>query len=127
MRSKMKIGIDFHGVIDKKPQFFSEFTKLLKENGHEVHILTGSTVSNNLLIELTKYQIHYTHIFSITDYKENCGARVIYDDNGNPWIDDEDWNGAKAEYCQRLNIDIHLDDSSEYGKYFKTPYCLFSP
>ena len=36
-----KLGLDLHGVTDKVPDFFSILTKLLVENGHEVHLMTG--------------------------------------------------------------------------------------
>jgi len=28
----------------------------------------------------------------------------------------------KAWYCEQNNIDLHIDDTAEYGKYFKTPF-----
>lgn len=37
----MKIGLDFHGVIDADPEFFAVETELLIKAGHEVHIITG--------------------------------------------------------------------------------------
>ena len=36
----MKIGFDFHGVIDSLP-FLFQLSQLLVCDGHEVHIITG--------------------------------------------------------------------------------------
>jgi hypothetical protein len=58
----------------------------------------------------------------LADYHKEKGVELLYDDNGNPWIDDETWNQTKAEICEKENIDFHIDDSPIYGKYFKTPY-----
>ena len=40
----MKIGLDFHGVINTSPEFFGLISKLLLDAGHEVHIITGNDI-----------------------------------------------------------------------------------
>ena len=118
----MKIGFDFHGILDKEPKFFSKVTRKLIDKGHEVHILTGQEDGYHLRRTLADLKINYTHLFSITSFHKKIGTKVTYDENGNPWMDTELWNKTKAEYCKTHNIDIHIDDSDTYGKYFETTY-----
>jgi len=119
---KFNIGFDIHGLIDSDPQLFSFLSKLLVESGCEVHILTGKHIEDGVLEELKKYKITYTHLFSIADYHKLRGEKVRYDDKNTPWIEKELWDRAKAEYCDKHNIRLHLDDSEVYGQHFKTSY-----
>lgn len=121
----MRIGIDVHGVIDEKPEFFSKLTKALIESGVEVHILTGPRDNQELRDCLKDHGIFYTKIFSITDHHEKLGTPIRYDEKRNPFIDEYTWDKTKAEYCLRENIDLHIDDSDSYGYFFKTPYARF--
>lgn len=111
-----KIGFDVHGVIDDDPEFFSSMSNLIEDSGNEVHIITGSHASQQLLDMLAKYDIRYSCIYSITDwattYKLNDGT--LYD----PIVDSFIWDSRKAWYCDKYNIDLHIDDSSVYKKYF---------
>jgi len=34
-------------------------------------------------------------------------------------MDDDIWNKTKAKYCEVMKLDLHIDDSDVYGKYFK--------
>lgn len=40
-------------------------------------------------------------------------------------VEDKLWDSAKARYCKEHGIDIHIDDSTIYKKWFSTPYCLY--
>lgn len=114
----MKIGIDIHGTIDTDPEAFSILIKKLRKDAKaEIHITTG--IKAVAAVEKLKdFGIEYDHLFSITDYHESIGTKVVYDENGDPWIEEETWNRTKADYCKRENIDLHLDDSPLYGEYF---------
>jgi hypothetical protein len=118
----MKIGLDFHGVINKLPIFFSEMSKLFIENGHEIHIITGKEITEEYIKEINSYNMSYTHLFSIITHCKNVGYKICYDNSENPWIDINIWNRIKSAYCLLNNIDIMIDDSEDYGKYFNTPY-----
>lgn len=37
----MRIRLDYHGVIDTYPVYFSQMSKALIEKSHDVHIITG--------------------------------------------------------------------------------------
>jgi len=118
----MKIGLDFHGVIDTMSEFLSELSGLLVSNGHEVHVITGEEDSKKLREKLQALQISYTHLFSIASYHKSIGTNMWYDDKDTPWLNDELWDKTKAVYCAKHEIDLHLDDSDIYCKHFMTPY-----
>lgn len=125
----MKIGIDIHETIDAYPAFFSKLTKILSLLGVEIHITTGSELTPKLINKLAHWQIKYDYIFSVTDYHKSIGTTIIYDGNREPWILLENgkiWDRTKADYCKRKGINLHIDDSPVYGKYFRTPYIRFS-
>lgn len=118
----MKYGLDIHGVCDTKTKFFAIFSQRAIANGHECHIITGSQrtkANENFLKDLG---IQYTHFFSISDYLLKEGCVAFWKDKDNPFFSEEVWNDAKANYCKRNKVDIHFDDSDEYGKFFTTLY-----
>ncbi len=118
VKKMLKIGFDFHGVLDTHSKMFAELSKIFVANGCEVHVITGSKITPKFQQELIDLGIQYTHIFSIVDYHESIGTPVQYDERG-PWIDADLWNRTKADYCSREGINLHIDDSDEYGKFFK--------
>ncbi len=125
MTKKIKIGIDIHGVSDSNKEFFSALTKALVENGHEIHVLTGSKATK----EFKKYVkenlgLSWTHFFSITSHHKNMGTPML-EIGGKPYMDEKVWDRTKAEYCAKNKIDLHMDDSPVYGKYFTTPYARY--
>ena len=121
--TKTKIGVDFHGVINTKPDFFREFCREALKIGLEVYIISGGP-RETILSYLNQYQIPYTKLWCIFDYYEQRHQVEFYDD-GSFHVDDELWNKAKAEYCKEQNICIHIDDSAIYGREFATPYCRY--
>jgi nicotinate-nucleotide adenylyltransferase len=126
MKPTLKIGLDVHGVADTNAAFFSALTRLFVENGHEVHILTGSEYTPELEQHLRKdLGLCWTHLFSITSHHRELGTEITYI-NGNPYLDETLWNRTKSLYCRENAIDLHLDDSSVYGRYFETPYARYS-
>ncbi|MBF0103572.1 MAG: nicotinate-nicotinamide nucleotide adenylyltransferase [Desulfobacterales bacterium] len=121
----IRIGIDIHGVADASSRFFSELTHLLVQTGHEVHILTGSEHTDALEQYLREdLGLAWTHLFSITTYQKQQGTPIRYI-HDNPFMDPDLWDKAKAEYCKNHEVQLHLDDSSVYGKWFQTPYAKF--
>lgn len=122
-RNILKIGLDFHGVINANPDYFSGFSDEALIRGHEIHIITGGPYKK-VADYLKNYNINYTQIFSITDYYEEKGE-VQYFPNGEIKVPDDLWNSAKAVYCLTNNIDIHIDDTALFSKDFKTPFCRY--
>ncbi len=122
--NKIKIGLDIHGVVDSNLIFFKTLTKLLVDNGHEVHIITGARIEKELPF-LKKNSISYTHLFSITDHHIEKGTKIIWDEKNDPHLETYLWDKTKAEYCKKQKIDIHFDDSDIYNYFFKTPYARY--
>lgn len=121
----MKIAIDIHDTIDARPHFFSMLTKLLKVYGVKIYITTGVPITPKVREQLAKWGIEYDVLFSITGYHEANGTTIKWDEKGDPWIEEEIWDRTKADYCKWNDIDLAIDDSTIYGKYFDTPYLLF--
>jgi hypothetical protein len=118
----MKFGFDIHGVLDDLPDTFKALNNALFDAGHEIHILTGSHITDEIQEELRNMGIKYHHIFSIVDYHIEKGTKIWYDDNDTPWLDEEGWNKTKGDYCKKHNIDLHFDDTEIYNEYFTTPF-----
>lgn len=121
--TKSKIGVDFHGVINTRPDFFREFCREALKIGLEVYIISGGP-RETILAYLNQYRIPYTKLWCIYDYYEQRHQVEFYDD-GSFYVADELWNKAKAEYCKEQNICVHIDDSAIYGREFATPYCRY--
>lgn len=119
----LKIGLDFHGVINTNPSYFKDFTEYAERHGHQIYIITGGPAK---AIEsfLKAWGIKYTGLFTILDHYAALGKVTFYPD-GNFKMDDKLWNTAKAKFCRKHHIDIHVDDSTVYGLSFSTPYCLY--
>jgi len=115
----LKIGLDIHGVIDYNPKFFSHLSKKLIDDGHEVHIITGSMKTPKIEDLLKELKISYTHFFSVADSLIANGETVTFTDPDNPWFESSSWNLAKGKYCESMKIDIHFDDTRAYGDHFK--------
>jgi len=116
----MKIGLDVHGVINKHIKFFSLLSSYFIANDHEVHIITGMKKSEYDKTYSDKY-MPYTHFYSITD---DLLTKIAYinDIHDRPRFSEYNWNIAKGVYCKKNKIDIMLDDSDIYDKYFSTSY-----
>lgn len=124
----MRIALDLHGIINAHPEFFSELSKLFVNANHEVHILTGSHIKEQGIKEqLDKYGISYTHLFSIADHhRDNKTEGMWYDEKGDPWVSEEQWNRTKATYCKEHEISFCIDDTPRYANYFETPFGYMS-
>ena len=63
-----KVGLDFHGVIDRDPKFYSKLSRcMLYADNAEVHIITGNSKNEDILSTLADMNIRYTHFYSIED------------------------------------------------------------
>jgi hypothetical protein len=128
----MKIGLDIHGVIDTDPAFFSKLSWKMQDAGHKVYVITGEEISGKLLHTLVDtYNIYFERLLSITSYHLFIGTYVTYADEAKtqPLIAPPKWDRTKAILCKSHGIDIHIDDSKVYGKYFgdiPTQYILYN-
>ena len=120
--AQIRIGLDFHGVIDAKPLYFKEFCSKALEREWEIYIITGGP-EEKVRAELKKWQINYTKIFAIYDYYKAQGK--VKEEKDRFYVDEDLWNTIKGKYCQDNKINVQIDDSRIYGKGFSTPYCHF--
>ena len=121
-----KIGFDIHGVIDSNPCYFADLIKKYRDEGFEIHIITGSPLAD-MEDKLYGWGIVYDQYFGIADW---ClaNSKTAYIDNGEVYDTDDVWNTAKSMYCVREGIDVHVDDSDIYQQTFKnisTRYHLY--
>jgi len=120
MSLHLNIGIDLHGVIDSNIDMFSTIMRNMLSKYHNVYIITGSEVTEELVDYIVESNIPYNRIFSITTFHKQLGTPIKYKngDLNHPIIDDEIWNRTKSVICDIAGINIHIDDSEIYGKYF---------
>lgn len=119
----IKIGLDFHGVINNNPEYFKEFTCSALSRGWEIHIITGGPYAK-VEAMLADYGIKYTTIFAIFDFYNRQGLASIRP-NGEFKINSQLWDTAKGKYCRVNHISLHVDDSNIYAKDFSTPFCAY--
>jgi len=119
----MKIGLDVHGVIDKYPTFVAQYTLNKINSGNEIHIITGQ--EREFVEPLVKsLGVPFTHFFSVVDYHKSIDTKMWQDDKKTWWMEPEAWLRTKGDYCKREGIEIHFDDSMEYGE-FMPDTCAF--
>jgi hypothetical protein len=117
--NKQNIGI---------PNTFKAIMTSLVKEGHFVHIITGipfihgkSKLDKMGIIK----NVHYTHFFSIEEHLLKHNKTIIgKDKKGRNRFDAYLWDTCKSIYCKGNDIDLMIDDSPVYGKYFSTPYAL---
>jgi hypothetical protein len=126
----MKLGLDIHGVIDSNPESFAFMSQSVITNNGEVHIITGGSWTSELEEQLKVYGIKWTSHFSVYDYLVDSGIDSIGtiqfpDGTIQKKFDYHLWDTIKAGYCKSNSIDLHIDDTEVYSKYFTTPFLLY--
>lgn len=126
----MKLGLDIHGVIDSNPESFAFMSQSVITNNGEVHIITGGSWTSELEEQLKGYGIKWTSHFSVYDYLlesgiDSIGTIQFPDGTIQKKFDYHLWDTIKAGYCRSNNIDLHIDDTEVYSKYFTTPFLLY--
>jgi hypothetical protein len=128
----MKIGIDLHGVLDMNPEVSRVVLKALIDAGHEIFIISGPPLIEilNILTGLgLEAGIHYSDAYSIVGFLKEKNVKMWLDKKKTWWADDEDWWSAKANISYNLKLDIMVDDSIQYARYFDyidTEFILFT-
>lgn len=120
----MRYGIDIHGVLTL--DYYREFIKPLMDawmrHGERVYILSGpptEQITKELLALGILHGTHYTAAFSIVDTLKAKGVKMWEKPVGSNhwWCDPVEWNRAKADIAEMLDIDVIIDDSPEYGEH----------
>lgn len=122
----MKLGLDYHGVIDRHPELFAMMAKNVIADGGEVHIITGMKEDEALIASLKEKGIEYTDIFSITDQLIFEEHGYALNEKGGMVFHEKLWNSTKGDYCKLCQIDVHFDDTIAYEEYFSTPFFLWN-
>jgi len=127
---RFSLGLDFHGVVDSLPDFFSFLTDSIVKNGGNVHIITGGSWDSKLEEQLNTFGINYTHKFSVYDTLLNNGTKIVGkiefpDGTFQNKFENGSWDAIKANYCKENNINLHIDDTLIYNDFFETPFCRF--
>ena len=126
----MKLGLDIHGVIDSNPESFAFLSQSVIATGGEVHIITGGSWTEDLENQIREYGVKWTTHFSVYDYLldsgiDSIGTIQFPDGTIQKKFDFQLWDTIKAGYCRSKNIDLHIDDTEVYSKYFTTPFLLY--
>lgn len=126
----MKLGLDIHGVIDSNPESFAFMSRSVVAAGGEVHIITGGSWTSILEEQLRGYGIKWTSHFSVYDYLldsgiDSIGTIQFPDGTIQKKFDYHLWDTIKAGYCKSNSINLHIDDTEVYSKYFTTPFLLY--
>ena len=124
----MKIGLDIHGVINSDPKKFISLALSLKDKGYVVYIITGATISEDLVNELLGYndgEKFWDNLVSIQDTLLERGYSYTFDKFNRPVFDDLLWDSFKGKYCDEHNINIMIDDTESYRKYFNPKKTYF--
>lgn len=124
----VKVGLDIHGVIDEyHPMIIHNMLPVIEKMNGEIHIITGSSFSMELVDKLMSYandKVWWSDFFSINDYLLMKGLPHTFNKYGRPVFDDVEWDKAKGDYCAREEIGLHIDDTLRYKDYFTTPFVL---
>jgi hypothetical protein len=98
---KLKLGLDFHGVIDTFPEMIAEMSRMFVAAGHEVHVITGLKRDAIVQKGLDDFGIHYTHYFSIVEQLEQDGVTIVWRDG---------LQSCVQRYLQRYQHCVHAPD-----------------
>ena len=126
----MRLGLDIHGVIDSNPESFSFLSRSVIAAGGEVHIVTGGSWTEELESQIRKAGVEWTHYFSVYDYLMESGIPSIGkiqfpDGTVQEKFDSDLWDTIKGGYCRSEDIELHIDDTEAYARYFTTPFLLY--
>lgn len=123
MKRIKTIGLDIHGVLDYDTDwFFGTLIPKLKEKDIKIHIITGMPF-NNIFEEIRIFdEKWYDVFFSITEHLLHYRLNNVPYEQNKYCFDPKDWDVVKANYCAFHHIDLMVDDTYDYKKYFKTNF-----
>lgn len=130
---KKVLGVDFHRVISEADSRLSRAMEMAVGEGHQVHIMTGSRKTPELVAALKDCGFeegkNFTGFFSIQDHLDSVGEVIHYDENGMPHADALSWDLAKSEYALATGMSAVWDDSPSYCRYMPSScwYFTYSP
>ena len=119
----MNLGLDIHGVLDHHPKKYIELAMCVRAGApaNKVYVITGPSKdkARQELLALSNGLIFWDEIHSISDYIRENNVPFTEDERGHLWtLTTDDWDKVKGTICKQLKIDLHIDDSPNYEKYF---------
>ena len=123
----MNVCIDIHGVLDRFPSAFVKMAKEVRAAGGKVHVVTGMTLSHQLILQLLSYgsgEQFWDELVSIEDCLTLSGKGEGQNEFGRPMFPAELWNSFKGKYCDEHEVDVMFDDSPEYAGYSSALFFL---
>lgn len=139
MNEPVKVAIDLHGTYDTDPELFNKIMFDTRNSNADFVIFSGSPVDDireqftalfaKHELSLDKTVVHSMDYLSVVDECRKFGYPMIQKEvksrstgemRLNWYLDgpDELWWPMKSVLCTLHNIDILIDDKSEYGNYF---------
>lgn len=118
-----KISVDFHGVLNKNPEYFKAFVDYARTQGFLVYVVSGGP-RVTITEFLRQHDIAYSSLWCVID-EPQINEQTQFFADGSFRVDDYLWDKAKAEFCRDEEIGLHIDDSEVYGAYFSTGYCRY--
>ncbi|OGS20959.1 MAG: hypothetical protein A2252_04515 [Elusimicrobia bacterium RIFOXYA2_FULL_39_19] len=114
----MNIGIDIDDTITAMPEFFKVLTEAFARKGHQVHIVTSRTETEESRriteAELSELGIKYNHLHFIpsqTVAERVCPHREL------DWYNKYLWQ--KVAYCLQNDILVYFDDDPKVVTLFR--------
>lgn len=130
----MKIAIDLHGTINNDPAWFRLLCMdhyFLFDN--EIWVMSGpeeKQIRSDLKALGFVSGAHYTGIYSVVDFLKSKKVDMWQDEGDNWWTDDNIWWRSKSIMCTEYDIDILIDDKTQYQEYFiashRTKFILYN-
>jgi len=121
--NNMRVAFDVHGVLDSF-KYFRDLLKTHHQNGHEVYIISGQLLDEQMKEFIETHDLPFNHYLSVTGELQDRGVDIDWS-SGLPFVDADIWNPVKSEICVREKIDIIYDDSSVYKETFNEIDTLF--
>jgi len=117
-----RICIDMHGVIDSDPTYFKDLMYELTNMGIDIYVLSGPP-AEEITKKLSLFDInplsHFNKVLSIVDYLRSIGEKMWLDNKDTWWADEVSWWSAKANICEKMDIDVMIDNTNKYEPYFR--------
>ncbi len=130
----MRLGLDIHGVIDTYTDQMIKLAQDVLDNGGRVYIITGPPVEvarkelAAIMAQRLMTKPFWSQVFSIVDWMKLKNIPHYTKPDGTVWaLREHDWNAVKGQIAVELSLDLHIDDSPQYGEYFPPGVFVLMP
>lgn len=118
-----RIAISLENVITEKPDFWADFMKCARLEGHHIIVigeLWPNSINNKLDYNGLFHNLHYDKAISLIQYLKRLGEPVVYSDAYNGWAvkDKKAWSKGKADICSALSISLMIEKNPIFAPAF---------